>query len=195
MSNIAIVILAAGSSKRMGQPKQKLNIGGKTFLQNAIDVASLTSCSVVLVVVQSLEAADAFKIPTNVRLLVNADYAAGMATSIKVAVNVLESYENIDALMIMNCDQPRISTPDLQQLIDVYKPGCIVASTFGGTIGSPALFDRRFFPELQLLQGDRGAKSVILQNKSRLIEVSMPGAQVDVDTREDYEALFPQILE
>lgn len=195
MSNIAIVILAAGSSTRMGQPKQKLNIGGKTFLQNAIDVASLTSCSVVLVVVQSLEAADAFKIPTNVRLLVNADYAAGMATSIKVAVNVLESYENIDALMIMNCDQPRISTPDLQQLIDVYKPGCIVASTFGGTIGSPALFDRRFFPELQLLQGDRGAKSVILQNKSRLIEVSMPGAQVDVDTREDYEALFPQIVE
>ncbi|HEY9759157.1 MAG TPA: nucleotidyltransferase family protein [Oculatellaceae cyanobacterium] len=195
MSNIAIVILAAGSSTRMGQLKQNLGIGGKTFLQNAIDVASMTSCGVVLVVVQSLEAAEAFEIPAKARFLVNADHAAGMATSIKLAVNVLEGDDAIDALMIMNCDQPNISTPDLQQLIDVYKPGCIVASTFGDTIGSPALFDRQFFPQLQLLQGDRGAKSVILQNKSKLIEVSTPGAQVDVDTREDYEALLRQTLE
>jgi molybdenum cofactor cytidylyltransferase len=193
MPNIAVAILAAGSSSRMGKPKQALRFGGKTLMQHAIDQACGTTCSLVFVVVQPEQALDGNPNSSRVGFLPNPDYALGMSTSVRIAVSAAHREPEIDGLLLMNCDQPGVDSAALQQLIDRFRTETIVASVFGGTVGSPALFDKGFFSSLVAVQGDRGAKSIILQNRKSLIEVAMPSALLDIDTPEDFETLSHSI--
>ena len=176
----------------MGQPKQLLRLKGQTLLQRTVSLALSTGCRPVILVVQDLAHAadcqgkgDSYEFKT----ILNQHPERGLSASIIVAVNELVEDETIEAVMFLNCDQPRIDEACLLDLAARYKPGSIVASSYDGTTGSPAIFDRKFFPHLLLLKGDRGAKSVIEANKDRLIEVPMEKARYDLDTEADYAAL------
>jgi molybdenum cofactor cytidylyltransferase len=190
MPNIAIAVLAAGASVRMGQPKQLLEYKGKTLLQHAIDTALGTSCRPVLVVVGSLEHLPGIDRPNcEYRVLHNAESEQGIASSICVAASEAQAEKEIDALLFLNCDQPLIDSSSLERLLAKYESGAIVASRFEQTVGSPAVFDRCFFGELLALRGDRGARSIIERHRAIVSEVALAEASFDVDTPTDYQSV------
>lgn len=199
MSNLAVAILAAGASSRMGRPKQHLTFRGKTLIQNAVDIALKTGCRTIFLVVNS--AAQSLLSTTQERvleanassrviILVNELFTEGIASSIRIATEAARAYSEIDGLLFLNCDQPLLSDDGISGLIRLYAGGKIVASSFGGVIGSPAIFDRIFFPELSQLNGDVGAKSVIKNHHECVIECVVENADFDVDTPADYQALL-----
>ena len=114
-----------------------------------------------------------------------------MSTSIRTGVMALQGLKNVEAAIILTCDQPFVSSEILDRMIDAYrrKDKSIVACQYGGTVGIPALFDRRFFPELLSLKGDLGARRIIKTHSNEVQAIAFPGAAVDINTRSDYEAL------
>jgi len=198
MSNLAIAILAAGASSRMGQPKQLLLFRGKTLVQHAVDIAVATGSSSIYLIVNPLErlviqqtlkqSEDEFV--GRFTFLINESYVDGISTSIRLATTIVSAQPDFDGLLFLNCDQPFLTASELLQLMASYEKGKIVASSFDGTIGSPAIFDRTFFHELLQLSGDVGAKSIIKQHRDHVVICEITEGQFDVDTPADYQALI-----
>jgi molybdenum cofactor cytidylyltransferase len=191
MHKIGAVILAAGSSSRMGEPKQLLSLRGKTLVRACIDAVSEAGCSPVFVVTGSdsekvhLELAD-----PNVIEAQNANWQRGIGSSIRSGVQALIDHApDVEAVLLMVCDQPAVNTRFVERLIaarDETKKD-IVASSYADTIGVPALFDRTLFEELLSLRDEAGAKSIILQKLERVEQLPFPDGAIDVDTWEDWE--------
>ena len=193
VKNCATIILAAGQSSRLGQPKQLLKYQNKTLLQHAIDTAKQSSVQSILVVLGSsadtiLKETDT----TGISVIINDDWQSGMASGILCGVKELQTLDvTIDGAILMVCDQPFV-TPDLLNSLmgkqkETGKP--IIASQYGDTIGTPALFHKQFFPELMELKEDRGAKKIMMQNNNLLTTIFFPQGSIDIDTIGDYEAL------
>lgn len=189
---IGLIILAAGSSSRMNhEPKQMLKFRGKTLLRRAAETAlqsEFYSTVVVLGANQEKLRKDIEDLP--LRITVNENWESGISSSIKKGLSAL-SEENPDAVMIMLCDQPFVTTEVLQRLRDAFietkKP--IAASEYENTFGVPALFGREIFAELSNLQNDEGAKKIIKKDINRIAFVAVPEAAFDVDTLQDFEKL------
>ena len=186
------MILAAGCSSRMdGAPKQTLVYKGKTLLRRAAETALQSHFETVVVVLSgncenfSREIED---LP--VQIVINENAKTGISSSIKTGLSAL-SVENSDAVIIMLCDQPLVLSKTLQKLCDVFiqtgKP--IVACEYENTFGVPALFARRFFPDLMNLSEDEGAKKIIKKYREQTEMVCCPEAGTDVDTLDDYQKL------
>jgi molybdenum cofactor cytidylyltransferase len=105
--------------------------------------------------------------------------------------DLLRGNESIDAAIIMVCDQPFVTSSLLKELIARYeetkKP--IVASAYQDTIGTPVLFDKSFFQALLSLKGQTGARKIISENIGSTSTIPFPLGYIDIDTKEDYEAL------
>jgi molybdenum cofactor cytidylyltransferase len=191
MSQTALIILAAGASTRMGQPKQLLDFQGKPLLRHVVEIAIASPCHSVTVVL----GANAPEIqPTlqalPIHLLHNSHWSDGMSSSIQCSIQYLSSFPNgVDSAILTVCDQPFISVSLIHQLIQTYRSSYhpIVASAYSETLGVPALFDRQLFPELAALKGAEGAKSVIKRHGA--IGVDFPEGSIDLDTLEDYDRL------
>ena len=192
-NNIGIVILAAGSSSRLGMPKQLLEFDGMSLLNHAImEVANSNACSFVVVLGAHADLI-ANKIDGDIAFIVkNENWIEGMASSIRLGLDtLLGQIPSIDAVIFMMCDQPYISSSVLNDLISTHqhtgKP--IVASNYGEAIGPPALFHKSFFPELMELKGDVGARKIIQEYSDEVATVLFAKGKIDIDTKEDYEAL------
>ena len=194
----AIVLLAAGSSTRMGKPKQLLRYNGETFLSHILNISIEQNAGKVIVVLGSnaellekeLNGKKVFKV-------INNRWTEGMASSIQCGLNALDELEpSCDKVIFLACDQPFVSASLLNQLINMHgKTGKqIVASSYANTIGIPALFHKSLFRELKELKGDTGAKRIILNRKELVAEIPFPLGSIDVDTRADYEAMKTTIL-
>lgn len=191
---IGIIILAAGSSSRMGgASKQLLEFQGKTLLRRAAETALRTGFLTVVV----LGAKHAhFKKEIEVlplKIVVNENWEVGISSSIKKGFSV-SADDGLDAAIIMLCDQPLVTPEVLMRLRDAFtetkKP--IVASRYENTIGVPALFGREIFAELNDLQADEGAKKIIVKDLNRTVFIDVPEAAFDVDTLWDFEKLTNQ---
>lgn len=190
---IGIVILAAGSSSRLGNPKQLLEYGGKSLLQNAVDAAVNSNADEVVVVL----GANADEISkgidkSNVNTIINTEWKEGMASSVRNGLNeLLFISPSTDAVIFMVCDQPHISSMVINELINTQsetgKP--IVTCNYGEVMGPPALFHKSLFPELMQLKGDAGARKIILQHSNDVATILFAKGNIDIDTNEDYEAL------
>jgi molybdenum cofactor cytidylyltransferase len=192
-NNIGIVILAAGSSSRLGKPKQLLEFDGMNLLNHAIiEATNSNTCSVVVVLGDNADLI-ANKIDRDIAIIVkNENWDEGIASSVRLGIGTLLSQiPSIDAVIFMTCDQPYISSSVLNELMIKYqqtgKP--IVTSNYGEATGPPALFHKSFFPELMGLKGDVGARKIIQQHGDQVATVSFPQGKIDIDTKEDYEAL------
>ncbi|MEH2431145.1 MAG: nucleotidyltransferase family protein [Nostoc sp.] len=193
-STIAIMILAAGASTRMGTPKQLLLYQGRSFLQYITEIAIASVCQPVVVVL----GANAEQIHPQikqlpVRVVKNSDWACGMSTSIKSGIELLNNLpQKIEAVVITLCDQPFVSPQIINQLVDTYystkKP--IIACEYGDTLGVPALFSQTFFSELAALKETSGAKKVINHNVNEVFSIPFPLGDIDIDTPKDYEQLL-----
>src|ERR1700753_1407492 len=187
-----LIILAAGSSSRLGQPKQNLVYKGKTLLQRAIETAVSSVCEPVVVVLGSNAGSIKSTIATYPVLIIeNNDWNEGMASSIRAGINkVLQLKPTADDIILMLCDQPFVDTYLINMLVAAKAKNGICASFYNDTIGPPVLFDVVYFDELLKLQGTDGAKKVMQKYPERVKEIPFAPGGVDIDTMEDYEKII-----
>lgn len=190
----AAIILAAGSSSRMGQSKQMLVINGEKLLVKTIQTVLGSGVRKVIVVLGSNESAHRKLIEDlPVDIVYNPNWEKGMGSSIKQGLAHFASDQRPpEGIIILACDQPLLHSEHIQKLLDKYqetgKP--VIASTYSGMPGVPVLFDRAYYNSLQALPDKEGAKKIILQNPSDVALVPFPGGEIDLDTMEDYETFL-----
>ena len=186
-----IIILAAGSSSRLGQPKQNLIYNEQTLLQIAVETALFSACCPVIVILGAN--GDVIK-PTiknyPVTIFFNSRWEEGMSSSIRLGITELIKAEpTVSGVVLMLCDQPFVNAILLQQVIENKSGLGITACTYNGIAGVPAYFDRLFFDELLLLKGREGAKKLLSKYEEIVSTVSFTLGNVDIDTIEDYRNL------
>ena len=189
---IAIVLLAAGASTRMGSPKQLLTYEGKTLVRRAVETALASVCRPVVVVL----GANAFAVGAELELPVivtrNREWETGMGSSIRAGLEaVLAANGDVDAVVVMLCDQPFVTAELIDTLIERGRETgkTIVGTEYRGTRGVPAFFARELFAELCALRGHEGARQIIRSHPDDTAVVPFVGAAIDIDTPQDYEAL------
>jgi molybdenum cofactor cytidylyltransferase len=193
-SEIAVIVLAAGSSSRLGRPKQLLAVGEQTLLEKSVATALQSTCKNVIVVLGANEAAHRAVIEHYpVAVVFNSDWAKGMGSSLKAGLAHVElNFSNLAAVIIMVCDQPLLTPAHLNQLVDRHnatgKP--IIASYYSGATGVPALFDKSVFPALRAMDDQYGAKKIINLSKEFVDMVDFPDGAIDLDTPDDLERFF-----
>lgn len=196
INSFNIIILAAGGSSRLGEAKQLLEYGSVNLLQYAVNQATATKADAVIAVLgaQSENIADHIKSEKLV-IVQNPEWKEGLASSIRSGINALEADYPADGVIIMVCDQPYVTTELLNELIAAQHKSqkSIVASEYRDTIGTPVLFHHSYFPTLQNLRGDTGAKKILFEHENDVHTISFPDGEIDIDTRNDYEKLRNKI--
>jgi molybdenum cofactor cytidylyltransferase len=193
MKGVGAVVLAAGPSMRMGEPKQLLRFGGETVLGHAASVALAAGCEPV-VVVTGANAARLRKALHGlaVREVKNPQWESGMGSSVRAGVEAaIAANSQIGAVILMVCDQPFVTREIILGLVRAHreKNRSIVASRYGRSYGVPALFSRNHFAELMKLKGAGGAKRIIQKHRRNVHLLPFPEGKIDIDTREDFAGL------
>jgi len=193
-SKIGIIVLAAGSSSRLGESKQLLAYKGKSLLKHAVQQAVASKCVPTLVVLGARFESHMMEIENEpAHIEVNSEWERGIGTSIACGVRTLVAQQNtLEAVVIMLCDQPFIDSDLINQLIaesDKSEKG-IVACRYGNTIGTPALFNRKYFGDLQELKENAGAKALFGRYSGDLQTIDFPLGETDIDTQLDYKKLL-----
>lgn len=194
-SNIAIVILAAGASKRMGSPKQLLKWGNESLLTHAINKALNVKDSEVIVVLGANHGSIQKEIEQfPITILKNSNWKEGLGKSIACAAKyVIELKPKTNGLVITLADQPLIDTEFLKIIIQNFYQdrNQIVATSYGNRKnGVPALFDSHYFEELSNLSNDNGAKHILKKHESSVVSLQLQQENLDIDSIEDYEFLY-----
>jgi molybdenum cofactor cytidylyltransferase len=190
---VAVLVLAAGRSTRMGGPNKMLaDANGQPLVVHAVK-AALASQAVEVVVVlghmaDQVKAAITSAVPTaRLHFVTNPDFAEGLSTSVRTGIGALG--KTIDAAVVQLGDMPGVTSALLDRLMAAFSPvegRSICVPTVGGKRGNPVLWDRRFFAEMAGLSGDSGAKHLIGEHADLVCEVEMTGeaAITDIDTPE-----------
>ena len=193
MNTTGIIILAAGASTRLGEPKQNLLFRGKTLLNHAIEVAILSDCKPIIIVTGAATSVLDKGRKTEIHEVNNPSWQNGIASSISLGVSYLqEKAPDINEIIIMVCDQPYVTSTLLNQLIsEKHTSGKrIIASSYQDTLGTPVLFDKLYFDMLSSLKGEEGAKRIIYQNLADVSSIPFREGYIDVDTKDDYKNLL-----
>lgn len=194
-SKIAILILAAGSSSRMGSPKQLLKWKNSNLINHTILKAIKTKIKDIFVV---LGAKADLIIPEidrkEVRIVINQDWENGLGNSISTGVNhIIQSNIGCDGLLIMLSDQPLIEYEHYLKLIKLFSSEnkAITATKYSdGKLGVPALFDKICFKELCDLNSDFGAKQLFIKYSKNVQSILNQNAVFDIDTLKQYDELY-----
>ncbi len=186
--NIAMIILAAGRSERMGRPKQLLKWNQTTLLGNAIEQAMLSDVTEISVVLgylynQIKSTVEKYKI----NILHNVNWEKGMGTSIQCAMDTVLG-KSFDAVIITLADLPFLTYHDYNTLINAYKKNTfhIISTRNKNKPGVPALFSKRYFKDLYNLDQDYGARYIIQKFIKDNYSLKLPSSNYDIDTIEDY---------
>ena len=186
----AAIILAAGASTRLGEPKQLAMLDGETLLRRAVQVARQADCSPVMVVL----GADAERIRSacilgDAMVAINERWREGMATSIQsglkavstglkaVQTGIAAVGAEVCGVVLMTCDQPAVTAEHLRALM---ATGEVTASEYAGRRGVPAYFPAAVFAQLMQLSGDAGARELL--RGARAVELA--AGELDIDTPE-----------
>lgn len=184
-----ILILAAGNSSRLGQPKQLVEFHGKSLLENTVSMALALDIGPVMVV----EGAFTFQLALGpgLHIIRNREWEKGMGNSIKRGLASLAKLASIDQVLILLSDQPLITTTHLKTILNKKKETSLpmVASYYKRTPGVPALFDKSYFPSLLSLDDKQGAKKLFHTYPELLEVVPLDAAKIDIDTPDDLKAL------
>jgi len=192
-ANMGAVILAAGSSSRLGHPKQLVKNKGKSLLQHTIDCIDKFEFNPSIVVLGANRneiLADINRHSSSV--FINSDWSEGIASSIRFGLKKsLELNPSMKQILYLLSDQPYISSDVIQNIIDRHSTGnqIITASTYNNNIGVPAIFDESLFPKLLTLKGDTGAKKIMMQHRNNVQTFPFDDGAFDVDTEDDVEKL------
>ena len=184
-NELGAVLLAAGGSSRLGRSKQLLAYRGQSLVRRAAGMlAELTSHVVVVTGAQSQRVLQELE-GLSVRVDENSGWRTGMGGSIAIGVSAQSAA--VDGVLLLLCDQYRISLPDLEHLAGGWAttPGRIVAARWGAAFGPPVIFPRAFFPRLMRLSGDLGARQILVEERANVGFIDLEDAAYDVDKPDD----------
>lgn len=193
MDKTGILILAAGSSSRLGRPKQLLPFKSRSLLSHVVTESLAASLQPVVVVTGAYraEVEDALR-GESVALAFNAGWETGMASGIVAGLKEALVIEPLlKGVIVAVCDQPYVSAGLFRSLMLTYreKGKGLVACSYSGTMGTPVLFERKYFGELAALSGEAGAKKVLNRYPDDIAIVPFPEGGIDIDTEKDYDTL------
>jgi len=189
-------VLAAGSSRRMGTPKQLLPVDGRPLLELVVAAANASSLDEVVIVLggSAVEVREGIELG-RARVVYNPDHAEGLGSSIRVGLASLDA--SVDRAMVILGDQPAVSADLFDRLLDLQSSSGLpsAALRFGDLLHPPVVLDRSLFGDLNSLEGDVGCRAVI-RGKPELV-APLPAETdgnhpIDIDTIEDYERLLKQ---
>jgi molybdenum cofactor cytidylyltransferase len=188
---IGVVILAAGSSSRLGRSKQLLFVNGEPLLVKTSRAALKTNAKLIVTVLGAeaeLHQTAIQHLP--IETVINETWHKGMGNSIKCGLHhLLQHDQSLDAVIICVCDQPMITSQHLNALVNKFEEAgaTIVASRYAGIDGVPVLFARDHFKKLLVLDDTTGARQVLLQHADKVHHVDFPDGKFDIDTQQNLD--------
>lgn len=191
MSNISIIYLAAGNSRRFGANKLLYPYQGKPLYCHGLDLLAAfcekrQDCSLLVVsqYEEILEQARVKGIPS----VYSPDSRKGMSYTIKAAIGALENLQEEDFLLFVVADQPYLQEHTLERMLEYAVPDVeAVSAACGEQPGNPVLFSARLVPELLALQGDQGGRKILSGHACIYVQVESQQELKDFDTRDQVE--------
>lgn len=190
MSETGAIILAAGSSLRMGQPKQLMLRGGKPLLLHTVHAAVQAGADPVLVVTGAYgEKVNAALRHEPVRMIRNDRFPEGMGTSIAAGFREAAADPLLDCVFLLLCDQPAVDAPLLRKMRRRAASGedGLVVCGYAGTVGPPLLISRPFFRAFAGTSPGSGAKDILLRHRKQLNVVEFEEGAIDLDKPSDLD--------
>ncbi|MEO6078526.1 MAG: nucleotidyltransferase family protein [Steroidobacteraceae bacterium] len=191
-SNLHVLVLAAGAATRFGSPKQLVRIGGQPLLHRAVSQATQVAGGAVTVVLgANAQLLTPLLKHSPASILVNRNWEEGLASSLRMGVSHLPM--GCEGVLVTLADQAAVTTFDLQRLASAWRrqPDWLIAASYAGHTGVPAVFPAYTFASFAELRGDAGARAILARHADRCLRVPMPNAAIDIDTPEDLLKLEP----
>jgi molybdenum cofactor cytidylyltransferase len=186
-SRVSALVLAAGGSRRLGQPKQLLPFGDATLLDHVLGVARACAFDQLVCVLGG--SADEVRSTVDfegVEVVVNEVFGTGCSSSITAALPVIDG----DILVLMLGDQPGVAPPTVQALLAGRGDAALAVCSYDDGRGHPFAFARSVFDDLAAMHGDKGVWKLLDRRAGEVVEVRVKGAvPLDVDTWDDYRAV------
>ena len=189
-----IIILAAGNSSRLGEPKQLLQYQNRSLIRHVTAAAIEAIGSPVIIVTGSNENLildELSELP--VHFIQNNDWQQGMGSSIRAGISkLLQINPTVQSIILAVSDQPFVTSQLFLNLIEKAEanPESIIACSYENTIGTPVLFQKKHFESLLMLNGAEGAKKLLKQYKDNVASIPFSLGGIDIDTKEDYQKLL-----
>jgi molybdenum cofactor cytidylyltransferase len=191
-SSRSAVVLAAGSSTRMGTVKQLLPLDSRPLLEHVLDnVRQSPVGEIILVLGHAVDAIRQKLELRDVKVVFNGNYREGMGSSLKLGLSSVDSRS--EAALIVLADQPFVRAATFDRLFAEHArtKAQIVIPTYRGFRGNPVLLDRSVFSEVMGLTGDIGCRAIFGDHLEGIVKLPVddPGILLDLDQKSDYEKL------
>ncbi len=197
MDKIPIILLAAGSSERMGQAKQLLPWGEKSLIEYQVELLSKSKSPVIVVLGANASSILPVIEKYKIEVVLNENWKSGMGSSVACGTKrLVEICPDASGVLIALVDQPLIPLSHFIDLMEKFQPGKkqIIASKGDSSwLGVPALFDAHYFEELKNLEGEQGAKQIMRRYPNAVESLQCGDLLADIDTPESYQKLLRKI--
>ena len=186
----AILILAAGSSERLGHPKQLVKWNQSTLLNHTIEQATRVGNADVFITLGANHSDIRPNIFFDLPIFINKEWNEGMGKTISFTISRINP-KKYTGLILSVCDQPYITTDVFNNLISTFENGdsSIILSKYQVSSGPPTLFAKKHYPDLLNLSGDQGANKIVKKHSYELAYIDFPNGHIDIDTQQDFNNL------
>jgi molybdenum cofactor cytidylyltransferase len=192
-TKVEVLIMAAGASRRLGQPKQLLEYKGETLIRRISNEALNANIGNVTVVTgHGHENIEKEISDLKLDIFYNKEWEEGLGASIRNGLKyVLNKKPETDAILLTMSDQPMVDAKHLKKLEHAYDPtrGMIIASAYSKTFGVPVLIDSFYFDKLKELKGDEGGKEILANYIKNIVEIPFIEGKMDIDEQKDLKIL------
>lgn len=190
LGGIAVLVLAAGNSSRMGKPKQLLDLGGVPMLEHTVACARGASLEKIWVVLGAGADEIQHAIPhLEAKIIKCPTWRLGMGSSLKFGLTCILEQKNVTGVLVLVCDQPGLSAKHISELVNVFIQGnaTAVGSFYANRIGVPAIFNPGLFQAILKMEDLHGAGKLLNELGLQVASIPFPLGEFDVDTPEDYQ--------
>lgn len=189
---VAALVLAAGCSRRMKMPKLFIEFSGSPLISwclRAIQKVPFDSRILILGdrYQDALFSLSLMEESRGIDIIINHDFRQGMATSIKAGLSAISP--DTEAILIVLSDMPFITSETMEKILYAFQESNqIILPVYQGNQGHPVLIPRFYFPQIEKLEGDKGAREILQRNKEKILALSSPTPEVilDIDTKEEW---------
>ncbi len=197
MKNIAVLILAAGKSSRMNRIKQLEKINNKTLLDITLEKVKRIFPTTFCVLGANSDTIKQGITTENIEFIYNKNFENGLSSSIVSGIKYFRKNQlNFDGIFILLADQPAIEIWYLEAMLNLFQENknTIIASNYQKKLGVPVIFPKKYFTDLLLIEGDKGAKEYINKRKNEVICPELTTNFFDIDSKEDLQIFKKSML-